>query len=62
MLMLNIIRFTLIGKTIYISFAFLRDKKQPSYEKVLSFLIEIFCGIKLKRDCDRDDGSDSTNP
>jgi hypothetical protein len=52
MLLLDIIGFTAIRDTFYVAFAFLRDKKQPTYEVALLFLLEIYTKIKAKRNRD----------
>lgn len=46
--LLNIIGFTTIGSTFYISFTFTKDKKEDTYEVVLSYLTKVYNSLNLE--------------
>ena len=44
----NIIGFTTIGLTFYISFTFIKDKKEDTYKVILSYLTKIYNSLNLE--------------
>ena len=46
--MLNIVSFTVTRSTIYLGFAFIRDKKQDTYEVVLTCLAKAYDSLGLE--------------
>jgi hypothetical protein len=45
--LLDIVGFAPTGDTFYVAFAFLKDEKQPTYELALSYLADMYRGLKV---------------